>query len=341
MPYVDLTGYRLTFDAEFTNSDDMRQFSTSYPWGGRTLEANHEAQNYADAGPFSVSNGALHITATPHPGPDGLTYQSGMITTADTFSQNGGFFCIGLWTTGIPGFWPAFWMLPDGGGWPELDVIEQANNGGADAYFSSVKSPGGTAGAYYQSPVPDLAAGFHVYGMLWDVNHVQMYCDSQPIGPAYAAPGITSDMYLIANMAVGGAGSWPGQPASGVSADMAIDFIRAYSNDGNVPATDYDKRLLRLSFTEDAWNGDARAQVSVDGRDLGTFDIPGQRTLEFFQGFDAGPHDLAVSFVNDAWGGPGADRNLHLTGGYYSGAAHPEIAADFWSNGTAHFTLHA
>jgi endoglucanase len=113
-------------------------------------------------------------------------------------------------------------------------------------------------------------------------------------------------MYMLATLGVGG--SWPGNPnPSGYSADMKIDYIRAYSSDATIPAinlqtvsspdgvdtTPYGVATaggvlqpggttpapippptptptgLTVRVSEDAWNGDAQFKVLVDGNQVG------------------------------------------------------------------------
>ena len=77
---------------------------------------------------------------------------------------------------------------------------------------------------------------------------------------------------------------------------------------------------LRLSLSEDAWQGDAHYRVTLDGVVLvadgvatashaaGAHDL-----LDLHPVLAAGPHSLVVSFNNDAWGGTAAtDRNLYV-----------------------------
>jgi hypothetical protein len=77
---------------------------------------------------------------------------------------------------------------------------------------------------------------------------------------------------------------------------------------------------LRLSLSEDAWQGDAHYRVTLDGVVLvadavatashaaGAHDL-----LDLHPVLAAGPHNLVVSFTNDAWGGtPSTDRNLYV-----------------------------
>ena len=105
---------------------------------------------------------------------------------------------------------------------------------------------------------------------------------------------------------------------------------------------------LVLTLTADAFQGNARASVAIDGQMLTAQPITvtavrtsGQSENFTFKGnFGLGAHDLAVSFLNDAYGGtPATDRNLYLNGASYDGIAPRPAAAVFYSAGTTHFTI--
>ena len=240
---VDLTGYHLSFDAEMTSSADMAYFSTSFNNGDRTIPYNSEAEWYAPydpsspSNPFTFQNGELTITATPTPA-YGLPYTSGLLTTGQSFYQNQGYFEIRAETPSGAGFWPAFWMLAGG---PtdyttELDILEQPNNDGTNNFYDAVKTPTYNVGAFNNTGL-DLSAGYHSYGFMWTATSIQFTFDGQYIGYATATPPALATLktYLLANLAVGGYGSWPGTPVAGTSAQYKIDYIRAYSNDPSVP----------------------------------------------------------------------------------------------------------
>lgn len=105
---------------------------------------------------------------------------------------------------------------------------------------------------------------------------------------------------------------------------------------------------LVLTFAEDAYNGDAQASVAIDGQTLTAAPITvtasagaGRSETFTFKGtFGVGAHDLAVSFLNDAYdGSPTTDRNLYLLNASYNGIAPRPSSADFQSAGTARFTI--
>ena len=56
--------------------------------------------------------------------------------------------------------------------------------------------------------------------------------------------------------------------------------------------------------------------------------------------FGAGPHDIGVMFINDAWRGTSdTDRNLYLNSIDYNGQHDGSASAALTQNGTVHFTV--
>jgi len=111
---------------------------------------------------------------------------------------------------------------------------------------------------------------------------------------------------------------------------------------GNGPDT------LVLTLAEDAFQGDAQFNVAIDGKTLNA--QPGTVTalhtagqseqFTFKSNFGAGAHDLAVSFINDAYGGsPTTDRNLYVNSASYNGISSRPGAVELDGAGTSHFTL--
>ena len=104
---------------------------------------------------------------------------------------------------------------------------------------------------------------------------------------------------------------------------------------------------LVLQLSEDAYQGDAQFTVSVDGKTLGgaqsvtASHAKGEaQNFAFGEAMAAGTHDVAVSFLNDAWDGTAAtDRNLYVQGITANGAAMPAAAAALLGTSTQHFTI--
>lgn len=108
----------------------------------------------------------------------------------------------------------------------------------------------------------------------------------------------------------------------------------------SVPATD----TLQLSLSEDAWQGDAQAVITVDGKAVGGIvtvtasHAQGKSQIVTLAGqWGPGAHDIGIQFINDAYGGTSAtDRNLYVNGATLDGQASAAPAATLYSSGTTH-----
>ena len=104
---------------------------------------------------------------------------------------------------------------------------------------------------------------------------------------------------------------------------------------------------LVLQLSEDAWQGDAQFTVAVDGKTLGAAQSVnvshasgGAQNFAFAPAMAPGTHDVAISFLNDAWGGTAAtDRNLYVNAVDVNGAAIPGAAATLLTASTQHFSI--
>jgi len=104
---------------------------------------------------------------------------------------------------------------------------------------------------------------------------------------------------------------------------------------------------VAIHLAEDAWQGDAQYSVAIDGNTVqpnGTVtasNAQGQSQVVNFQTIlSAGQHDVAVSFLNDAYGGTAAtDRNLYVTGIDLKGSPIAGATASLFSAGTVHFPI--
>ena len=230
---VNTSTMTMTFDDEFNvlNAGPSGQTWQTTISNGRTLPANHEAEYYSDStvgvNPFSIKNGILDITATPGKNlPNGLTYTSGLLSTQKSFSQLYGYFEMRAELPAGAGMWPAFWLLPANGAWPpELDVMEMLGNDPSKIYTTthSTTEPMNSIASY----VPNTSAGFHTYGALWSAFTVNWYMDGNLIASTPTPADMHTAMYMVVNLAVGGAGSWPGA-AAGETGNMLVDYVHAY-----------------------------------------------------------------------------------------------------------------
>lgn len=101
---------------------------------------------------------------------------------------------------------------------------------------------------------------------------------------------------------------------------------------------------LVLHLSEDAYQGDAQFQLTLDGQALGGTGVvtalhsAGKLEDFAFSGIAAGAHQLGVTFTNDLYAGtPATDRNLYVGSIDYAG--HNIPGAALMSTGTKTFTI--
>jgi hypothetical protein len=145
-----------------------------------------------------------------------------------------------------------------------------------------------------------------------------------------------------------------GASYDGVNAHVQQALMSAGNFDFNVSSTTTPVNTvvgsgpdqLKLAISEDAYQGDARYNLFVDGQQIGgtqtahALHAAGQSDQLLLQGnWGSGSHDLAVQFLNDLWDGtPSTDRNLYVDGASYNGFdAHAQQA--LMSAGTYHFLV--
>jgi beta-glucanase (GH16 family) len=314
---LDLTGYHLTYDDEFNgfqwSPDGSQGYKTTFYFGGRSLPSNGELQYYSDpsvgVNPFNLDNGALAITASPGWNPEGLAYNSGLITTEGSFSQQYGYFEARVQAAQGAGMWNGIWMLPTSKAWPpEIDIMEAfgADNGRGEGgayqnHVNAISHAGGGGGDWLQTPF-NIYEGYHTYGVNWQPDYTTFYMDGQEVYKATTPNDMHSPMYMLVQLAVGG--PWVGDPNGGTG-QIKVDYIRAYSNDANKPIVSLDTisspdgadtsylygaaaangtpnpnpgggsstgtgpDTLTIRVSEDAWNGHALFTVLVDGKQVG------------------------------------------------------------------------
>jgi beta-glucanase (GH16 family) len=263
MPF-STAGRILTFADEFTqlsfNDGITGTWATYYPFDGgsgtnRTLAVNHEAEIYVDPGyagtgstplglnPFSITNGVLSIAAAPTPSAllpllGNLPYTSGMLTTHGTFAQQYGYFELRAQLPAGQGLWPSFWLLPQAVGTPgEIDIMEMLGQQPSVLYLSTHGSdPTQEFRGIYSGP--DLSAGFHNFGLNWTTSSLTWYLDGNPLASIATPSQLNQPMYMLVDLAVGGAGSWPGAPdaTTPFPASMQIDYLHAYADPSHVIA---------------------------------------------------------------------------------------------------------
>lgn len=146
------------------------------------------------------------------------------------------------------GAWPAFWMLPVSGSWPntgEIDIMEAKHKnptqiGGAIHY----NVDGHHFNNSLYNATQDLSQGFHVYAVEWDSDIIKWYVDNTlfytatPKTTTNAAWSFNDNkFFIILNLAVGTAAT-PYTSDNGVGVapnpadfptNLLVDYVRVYN----------------------------------------------------------------------------------------------------------------
>lgn len=260
-PTLDLTGYRLVFEEDFTAPLDVS------PWGPGTRWIAHTPWNgdfgdarFADPGegfPFVVEDGLLRIEARRDPKVKDPKkgWRSGLIAGNDPhgkgFSLQYGYFEMRAKFPPGPGVWSAFWLAssydrkdpadPGRDGQVEIDIVEYYGRNDA-AYHAAVhvwKPKPHRGRAYVVSATPGLMVeGFHNYGARVDKEFITFYFDGVEVWRYPTPPEHNKPLMLLANLALGP--GWPIDKTPNPSY-MYIDYIRAYAPvdaEGDAPPGD-------------------------------------------------------------------------------------------------------
>jgi serralysin len=249
---ADPAAMTLTFAEEFDgfrwSVDGSEGWRTTYTGGDRAYPGNGDQQYFTDAtlgqSPFRLEDGALVITASPGENALGLPYNSGLITSQGSFSQLYGFFEARIDIPDGTGWWPAFWMLPAAGGWPpELDILESFGTGDPTAQLTAHTSNGATRSSV-SIPVafPDIASGYHTYAVSWLPDEIRWYIDGVEAASTLTPADMQVPMYMLLNLAVSNATA-----TAGASAEMSIDYVRAYAYSAETIAAHVDTKDTLVS----------------------------------------------------------------------------------------------
>ncbi len=217
----------------------------------------HEQEAYPDAdamaalgiSPYSVQDGALLITASPMPANAAATlppdmprrYLSGAFNTYP-FGQTYGTFEVTARVPSGTGLWPAFWLLPMDRSWPpEIDIAEVLGGNSRVAYASLHstdadwvrREPHSYNNSTTTDPATgagDLSRGFHRYALDWQPGTITFLLDDKIVAHRTTPRDMNKPFYLVVDLAVGDAGSWPGPPnrATRFPATLAIRSVKIW-----------------------------------------------------------------------------------------------------------------
>ena len=176
------------------------------------------------------------------------TFACGGIFTDKTFSFQYGYVEVRARFESAQGVWPAIWLMPKSGGWPdagEIDMMEHLNfqNQIWQTLHLTGNSGSGDAAPSKQTQISNVN-GWHTYGMEWTADSISFYIDGNWTA-SFNASDFTywpfddgREFYLLIDQQIGG--SWPGNANADTlknnSADFDIDFVRVYSTEKNSPS---------------------------------------------------------------------------------------------------------
>jgi hypothetical protein len=241
---LDLSGYHLTFDDEFTSlsisdstvyngsnwyTDNERCCLQTSDGSGTSMVGLSSPQNPF----FLVAGGGLDIRLQKVNG----SWTSGVLTSVDNsgagFSQQYGYFEMkAKFPTGLDTM-PAFWLLntaakSSGAPAGEIDVVEYIANPGFPNYIATTLHnwSNNSTPAMSHNLVSTPTNGFHTYGMLWTPSTMTFYFDGTVTFQAPTPSIMQQPYYLIVDLGLGG--GWPTNTTPPVN-DEVIQYVRAYS----------------------------------------------------------------------------------------------------------------
>ncbi len=168
-------------------------------------------------------------------------FLSGIITSYDSFRFKYGRAVMRARMPAGKGLWSAFWLLnayynQDQPEDPEIDIIEaigdqtttanhayhyHADNNG-DGFARTLISDEGRA------TISDFSTNFHEYAVEWSEGRIVWFVDGVETHRLEGSQVSNEQMYIIANLAVGGTFPGPADETTPFPAKFEIDYIRVY-----------------------------------------------------------------------------------------------------------------
>lgn len=235
----------ILFEDEFSGSSlDTTKWSQQFRWGipgtlaSHTISSDGELEAYVDH-MVSVGGGLCTLKAQPTPPADsalafGRGYESGLLVSKAQWGTGIVVECRAKLNCQGPGLWPALWLASGSLG-NELDLMEVIDNHGV-WMTSHWRDSSGTY-RYFNGGKAITRLDPEAQFITYTVTHTSLYTtwyenDIEVLRcPTQASQN--TDLYFIANLAVGG--NWPGNPTSNTvfPATMQIDFVRVHQFNGS------------------------------------------------------------------------------------------------------------
>ncbi|MCM2998280.1 RICIN domain-containing protein [Paenibacillus cellulositrophicus] len=238
--------WKLVWSDEFDGTALNRSNWTPEIGTGSGGWGNNELQYYTDRSQnLQVTGGNLVITARKE-SYGGMNYTSARIKTQNLKSFTYGKIEARIKLPSGQGLWPAFWMLGSNistVGWPysgETDIMERVNN---NPYVNGTVHWDAGGHAEYGKVSGNLDfSQYHVYSVEWDSKYIRWFVDGQQFNEFYIENGTGNTeefqrpFFLLLNLAVGG--NWPGAPndSTPFPAQMLVDYVRVYQDNGQSSA---------------------------------------------------------------------------------------------------------
>jgi len=233
---------RVVLDENFDGGTlDAGRWNTCHWWddGGCTIASNNELEWYRPE-QVSVADGTLRLTAAPnrYDASDGNTYDftSGMVTTGPNPDDDRAKVAITYGTVEARfkapagrGLWPAIWMLPASKeSRPEIDLLEMIGQDPSELilHFHPEDRDADSPSKRIRVSDPDLAGDWHTVGIIWTPNKLAYTLDGEQVWTVTGSQVPSEPMYLVMNLAVGGAYPGPPDARTPFPATFEIDYVR-------------------------------------------------------------------------------------------------------------------
>ncbi len=168
-------------------------------------------------------------------------YLSGIITSYNSFRFKYGRVEARARMPAGQGLWSAFWLLnayykQDQPEDPEIDIIEAIGDRvttANHAYHYRFDNDGSglynqTSSTEMRAVISDFSADFHTYRVDWEEGRIVWYVDDIETGRVEGDQVSDEQMYILANLAVGGSFPGPADSTTPFPAKFEIDYIRVY-----------------------------------------------------------------------------------------------------------------
>ena len=209
----------LLFSDEFGGALDSATWATLTPW--YTNYASGELQYY-DSANVTVSGGRLHL-ASMESSADGSTFTSGIVTSLPRAQFSYGYFEIRAKVPEGRGIFPAFWLTNDDT--LEIDAMEVLGDH-PDREYMTLHVNGDQVFQQAHNG-PDLAAGYHTFGVDWQPTYVRWYVDGVRRA-SYVHTMSADPLWICLNTAIGG--PWAGSPDGSTHFPQSydVDYVRVW-----------------------------------------------------------------------------------------------------------------